>query len=109
MPEMTLQVRWPDGILRQYYSPSLVLHDHLAPGTYRVDDFTTRACAGLREAGERVRATFGFACTSAAASSEAIVNDSRRHPASAEVVVVTMDPPLTEPSRETARQAQGAS
>ncbi|MEO9330071.1 MSMEG_0570 family nitrogen starvation response protein [Gordonia aurantiaca] len=99
MPEMTVQVRWPDGLIRQYYSPSLVLHDHLSPGTYRVDEFRSRACAGLEEAGERVRAKFGFACTSAAASADSIINDARRHPDSATVVVVSMYPPLpTEPT-----------
>ncbi|WP_374613437.1 MSMEG_0570 family nitrogen starvation response protein [Gordonia sp. (in: high G+C Gram-positive bacteria)] len=94
MPEMTVQVRWPDGLLRQYYSPSLVLHDHLAPGTYRVDDFRSRATTALDEASARVRAKYGFACTSAAASAEEIGIDSARHSDSAEVEVVSMYPPL---------------
>ncbi len=94
MPEMTVQVRWPDGLFRQYYSPSLVLHDHLAPGTYRVDDFRSRATTALDEASARVRAKYGFACTSAAASAEEISIDAARHPDSAEVEVVSMYPPL---------------
>ncbi|MFC8315700.1 MSMEG_0570 family nitrogen starvation response protein [Gordonia sp. NPDC057258] len=94
MPEMTVQVRWPDGLLRQYYSPSLVLHDHLAPGTYRVDDFRSRATTALDEASARVRAKYGFACTSAAASAEEIVIDASRHADAAEVEVVSMYPPL---------------
>ncbi|MBN0975281.1 MULTISPECIES: MSMEG_0570 family nitrogen starvation response protein [Gordonia] len=94
MPEMTVQVRWPDGLLRQYYSPSLVLHDHLAPGTYRVDDFRSRATTALDEASARVRAKYGFACTSAAASAEEIAIDAGRHSDSAEVEVVSMYPPL---------------
>ncbi|QMU19796.1 MSMEG_0570 family nitrogen starvation response protein [Gordonia rubripertincta] len=94
MPEMTVQVRWPDGQFRQYYSPSLVLHDHLAPGSYRVDDFRARATTALEEASARVRAKFGFACTSAAASAEEIADDAARHPDSAEVEVVSMYPPL---------------
>ena len=94
MPEMTVQVRWPDGQFRQYYSPSLVLHDHLAPGSYRVDDFRSRATTALEEASSRVRAKYGFACTSAAASAEAIAGDAARHPDSAEVEVVSMYPPL---------------
>ncbi|MCZ4536516.1 MSMEG_0570 family nitrogen starvation response protein [Gordonia terrae] len=94
MPEMTVQVRWPDGLLRQYYSPSLVLHDHLAPGTYRVDDFRSRATTALDEASARVRAKYGFACTSAAASAEEIVIDASRHSNSAEVEVVSIYPPL---------------
>ncbi|EON32890.1 hypothetical protein GTC6_11036 [Gordonia terrae C-6] len=94
MPEMTVQVRWPDGLFRQYYSPSLVLHDHLTPGTYRVDDFRSRATTALDEASTRVRAKYGFACTSAAASAEEIAVDAARHPDSAEVEVVSMYPPL---------------
>ncbi|UPG66336.1 MSMEG_0570 family nitrogen starvation response protein [Gordonia hongkongensis] len=94
MPEMTVQVRWPDGQFRQYYSPSLVLHDHLTPGTYRVDDFRSRATTALDEASARVRAKYGFACTSAAASAEEIAVDARRHADSAEVEVVSMYPPL---------------
>ncbi|KAF0969895.1 MULTISPECIES: MSMEG_0570 family nitrogen starvation response protein [Gordonia] len=94
MPEMTVQVRWPDGLSRQYYSPSLVLHDHLAPGTYRVDDFRSRATLALEEASARVRAKYGFACTSAAESAEAIAGDAARHADSAEVEVVSMYPPL---------------
>ncbi|MHC3004883.1 MSMEG_0570 family nitrogen starvation response protein [Gordonia sp. GN26] len=97
MPEMTVQVRWPDGLFRQYYSPSLVLHDHLAPGSYSVDDFRSRATTALEEASARVRAKYGFACTSAAASAEAIVNDAAQHPDSAEVEVVSMYPPLPTP------------
>ena len=94
MPEMTVQVRWPDGLLRQYYSPSLVLHDHLAPGTYRVDEFRSRATTALDEASASVRAKYGFACTSAAASAEEIAVDAARHSDSAAVEVVSMYPPL---------------
>ena len=78
MPEMTFQVRWPDGLLRQYYSPSLVLHDHLAPGTYRVDDFRSRATTALDEASARVRAKYGFACTSSSPSASSSSDRSER-------------------------------
>ena len=48
MPEMTFSVRWPDGRVDACYSPSLVMHDHLTPGTtYRVDDFTRRSGTAL--------------------------------------------------------------
>ncbi|MCX2755952.1 MSMEG_0570 family nitrogen starvation response protein [Gordonia sp. 4N] len=94
MPEMTVQVRWPDGQFSQYYSPSLVLHDHLEPGTYRVDDFRSRSTTALDEASARVRAKYGFACTSAAASAEEIALDAARHADFAEVEVVSMYPPL---------------
>lgn len=66
MPEMTVTVRWPDGSIQDCYSPSLVMHDHLQAGnTYPVTDFVRRSRAALTEASERVRAKYGFACTSA--------------------------------------------
>ena len=67
MPEMTVTVRWPDGRVEDCYSPSLVMHDHLAAGaTYTVADFAApRRPARSTMASERVRAKFGFACTSA--------------------------------------------
>ncbi|MFC7960432.1 hypothetical protein ACFUQU_05900 [Rhodococcoides kroppenstedtii] len=32
MPEMTFTVRWPDGRRRRYWSPSLVITEHLTVG-----------------------------------------------------------------------------
>ncbi|MDY6810937.1 MAG: MSMEG_0570 family nitrogen starvation response protein [Actinomycetota bacterium] len=95
MPEMTFTVRWPDGQVQECYSPSLVMHDHLdVGGRYTVDEFTTRATAALGEAAERVRAKFGFACTSAAASADDITRTAQRYDADAPVEVVRMYPPL---------------
>lgn len=73
MPEMTVTIRWPDGQVTDCYSPSLVMHDHLAAGTtYRVDEFTQRSAAALHAASERVRAKYGFTCTASTASLERI-------------------------------------
>ena len=37
MPEMTLIVKWPDGLLQECCAPSLALYDHFAEGvTYTV-------------------------------------------------------------------------
>ncbi|MDX1888508.1 MSMEG_0570 family nitrogen starvation response protein [Mycolicibacterium sp. 050158] len=67
MPEMTFDVQWPDGSVLHCYSPSLVMHDYLSIGSeYAKADFLERAGAALQEASERVRAKFGFACSSAA-------------------------------------------
>ena len=91
MPEMTFTVRWPDGAVQECYSPSLVIHDHLQPETsYTVGEFSRRATEALDEAAERVRAKFGFACTSAAARMSSAV----RYPTESMVEVVTMHPPL---------------
>ncbi|GAC66969.1 MSMEG_0570 family nitrogen starvation response protein [Gordonia soli] len=95
MPEMTFAVRWPDGTTQQCYSPSLVMHDHLAVGaTYTVSDFRERSTTALTEAAERVRAKFGFACTSAAATAAEIIATADRHPDTASVEILSMTPPL---------------
>ncbi|WP_259336547.1 MSMEG_0570 family nitrogen starvation response protein, partial [Clavibacter phaseoli] len=71
---MTFRVRWPDGSEADCYSPSLVMHDHLAAGSeYPLDDFVRRSTAALRVASERVRARYGFACTSAMQQEEEIL------------------------------------
>ena len=66
MPEMHFIVRWPDGEEMRCYSPSLVVRDYLhVGGTYVVHDFMERTRAMLHVASERVRAKFGYACSSA--------------------------------------------
>lgn len=93
MPEMTFAIRWPDGVAQQCYSPSLVMHDHLSAGvTYTVADFVERSGRALAEASERVRAKYGFACTSAAATAEQIENAAARYPSEAPVQVTAMHP-----------------
>ncbi|CAN3127258.1 MSMEG_0570 family nitrogen starvation response protein [Mycobacterium sp. smrl_JER01] len=93
MPEMTFRVRWPDGVEQHCYSPSLVVHDHLRAGAdYTVTDFVERSSRAMTEAGDRVLAKFGFACTSAAATAEQIVEAATRYPGEAVLQVVSMDP-----------------
>jgi uncharacterized repeat protein (TIGR04042 family) len=66
MPEMRFSIRWPDGTPESCYSPSLVIKDFFAPGeSYPLDDFLARSRTALAIASERVRARYGFACTSA--------------------------------------------
>ena len=66
MPEMRFCIRWPDGTPETCYSPSLVIKDFFSPGTtYPLDDFVTRSRTALNIASERVRAKYGFACSSA--------------------------------------------
>ena len=93
MPEMTFQVRWPDGRTQRCYSPSLVMHDYLTVGAeYTVADFVDRSNTALTEASERVRAKFGFACTSAADTNARITSAAARFPSDATVHVVAMHP-----------------
>jgi uncharacterized repeat protein (TIGR04042 family) len=66
MPEMRFTVRWPDDTVTDCYSPSLVIKEHMAVGeSYPVDDFLARSRTALNIASERVRAKYGFACSSA--------------------------------------------
>ena len=66
MPEMRFSIRWPDGRRESCYSPSLVIKDYFAPGeTYALDDFVARSRTALHIASERVKAKYGFACSSA--------------------------------------------
>jgi uncharacterized repeat protein (TIGR04042 family) len=100
MPEMTVTVRWPDGAVQHCYSPSLVMHDHLTAGAdYSVADFVGRARTGLTQASDRVRATYGFACTSAMATLTDIDRTAARFAATDVVAVITMAPALPVASR----------
>ncbi|MDM7954630.1 MAG: MSMEG_0570 family nitrogen starvation response protein [Cyanobium sp. CZS 25K] len=66
MPEVELTLEWPDGARSRLYSPSTVILEHLAPGqTLSVADLRARGTLALRQASERVRARYGFACTRA--------------------------------------------
>ena len=95
MPEMTFDVQWPDGRVQRCYSPSLVMHDYLNTGSdYTVADFLDRSSTALHEASERVRAKFGFACTSAAWTKEEIVSAATQFPSDATIRVVAMQPGL---------------
>lgn len=76
---MRFHIRWPDGTEQACYSPSLVVGDHLQVGrSYPVGEFVVRAVIALQEAGNRVRAKYGFACT----ASQAQLADIERRAAS---------------------------
>lgn len=96
MPEMWFTVRWPGGDEQRYYSPSLVVHDHLVSGTdYTVEEFVSRTDTAMAEASERVRQKFGFACTSAAETSNRIHNDAATRAAGGSSIrVLSLEPPL---------------
>ncbi|MBT0568080.1 MSMEG_0570 family nitrogen starvation response protein [Williamsia sp. CHRR-6] len=99
MPEMTFEVRWPDGRVDRCYSPSLVMHDHLAAHTvYSISDFVSRAATALDIASERVRAKYGFGCTSAMATLELIRSRAARFGSDEVVVVGVLDPTVDAPA-----------
>ncbi|CAN5571625.1 MSMEG_0570 family nitrogen starvation response protein [soil metagenome] len=95
MPEMTFELQWPDGSRQRCYSPSLVMHDYLTIGaSYTVAEFLDRSGTALAEASDRVRAKFGFACTSAAATNDEIRNTASQFPSTALIHVTAMHPSL---------------
>jgi uncharacterized repeat protein (TIGR04042 family) len=99
MPEMTFDVQWPDGRVQRCYSPSLVMHDYLTSGSdYTVAEFLDRSSAALQEASERVRAKFGFACTSAVSTAEEIATAATEFPSSSTIRIVAMLPSLEKTS-----------
>jgi uncharacterized repeat protein (TIGR04042 family) len=64
MPEVLLDLHWPDGHRSRLYSPSTVVLQHLPPGSeMSVAELRTAGLRALAEASERVRARYGFACT----------------------------------------------
>lgn len=95
MPEMTFTVSWPDGSITDCYSPSLVMHDYLsANADYPLAEFVERTTAALDLASDRVRAKYGFACTSAMAQRDEITAMADEFPAATSVRVLRMHPPL---------------
>lgn len=73
MPEIWTRVRWPDGVVQRVYSPSLVVTDHVLPGeSYAVTELVDRLGTALREASDRVQASYGFPCSRAAAAFAAV-------------------------------------
>lgn len=94
MPEMTFTVSWPDGSVTDCYSPSLVMHDYLRTDSdYPLAEFVDRTTAALDLASDRVRAKYGFACTSAMAQRDEITAKAEAFTADTSVRVLRMHPP----------------
>jgi uncharacterized repeat protein (TIGR04042 family) len=66
MPEMHFLIEWPDGQHDRCYSPSYIVEEHVTVGeSYETQDFLRRVAVALQIASDRVRARYGFACSSA--------------------------------------------
>ncbi|WP_445494857.1 MSMEG_0570 family nitrogen starvation response protein [Photorhabdus sp. SF281] len=66
MPSVNFTVKWPDGELMQYYSPSTVIYEYLSiDQRYPSAQFLHQVENGLNAASERVQVRYGFACSSA--------------------------------------------
>jgi putative flavoprotein involved in K+ transport len=75
MPEMHFRVQWPNGKVEDCYSPSYVIEEHLTPEeSYPVPEFVERVRTALTIASDRVRARYGFECSSALEQLSAIEN-----------------------------------
>ncbi len=73
MPEVVFTIQLPDGMMKECYSPSTVVLKHFREGEeMSVAEFLARSRKAFPAASERVRAKFGFACSSAAAQLAAI-------------------------------------
>lgn len=66
MPEVIFKVRWPDQTTADYYSPSTAVLAHFAVGqSYTLEEFLMRSRTAMLAASERVRAKYGYTCSSA--------------------------------------------
>jgi uncharacterized repeat protein (TIGR04042 family) len=91
MPEVFLTVRLPDGRTERCYSPSTVIHNHFKKDeSMPLAEFVARSRLAWHAASERVRARYGYACTSALAQLAAIEDFARAHPAGGIVHIVDL-------------------
>ena len=68
MPEVFFTIQLPDGARQDCYSPSSIVRTYFAQDEEMpVSEFRARSRKALSAASERVRAKYGFHCTSAAA------------------------------------------
>jgi uncharacterized repeat protein (TIGR04042 family) len=67
MPEIIFRVGLPDGATMECYSPSTIVRNYFSSGEQMpANDFLVRSRKAFIEASQRVRAKYGFACSSAA-------------------------------------------
>ena len=80
MPAVIFTIELPDGLTKECYSPSSVVRNYFTAGEEMTTrEFLTRSRRALAEASERVRAKFGFSCSSAASQLEDIERFTRNY------------------------------
>jgi uncharacterized repeat protein (TIGR04042 family) len=68
MPEVFFTIQLPDGARKDCYSPSSVVRTYFTRDEeIPVPEFLARSRKAFGEASDRVRAKFGFSCSSASA------------------------------------------
>lgn len=91
MPAVNFTIELPDGATRDCYSPSTVVHSYFQKNEeMTVDEFVSRSREALTEASERVRAKFGFSCTSASAQLAEIEHFTQNQPPDGTVRIVSI-------------------
>jgi len=66
MPSVNFTVKWPNGQSSNFYSPSTIVYKYFQKGQqWAGQEFLNQADQALHAASERVRAHYGFACSSA--------------------------------------------
>lgn len=80
MPITYFRIRWPDRSETNCYSPSSVVKEFFTPdSSYEIADFLERARTALNLASERVRAKYGYACSSAMDQLAQLEESARRY------------------------------
>lgn len=85
VPDVLFDVRWPDGSLQSFYSPSLIVKDYFEAGVdYTLDEFVSRTRECMTLADERVRAKYGIGCSESAMTLAGVEHGVRRFGAGGE-------------------------
>jgi uncharacterized repeat protein (TIGR04042 family) len=88
MPEVIFTIQLPDGMTKECYSPSTVVHHHFRAGEEM--SVAARSRKAFPAASERVRAKFGFACSSAAAQLATIEEWTRAYASDATIRILDL-------------------
>ena len=89
MPEVIFTIQLPDGLTKECYSPSTVVLHHFRRGEeMSVAEFLARSRKAFSAASERVRAKFGFACSSAASQLANIEEWTRAYASDAKIRIL---------------------
>jgi uncharacterized repeat protein (TIGR04042 family) len=91
MPEVLFTIQLPGGETKECYSPSSVVRSYFAAGEeMSAAEFLTRSRKALAEASERVRAKFGFSCSSASSQLADIERWTRALPGDSTIRILTI-------------------
>lgn len=80
MPSVNFTVKWPNGEISNFYSPSTIVYQYFQKGQkLAANDFLEIANVALNAASERVRQRYGFACSSAMDTLNQIIQQSKKN------------------------------